>query len=92
MNFYMDTRLIRDAGNDISTLINQMNDQINNIYEQLINIQQTAWKGKGADSFSSDATKYKLESIEFINKLKDYSNYLIAVADHFEHTINDSRR
>lgn len=92
MNIYMDTRLIRDAGNDINTLLNQMNDKINNIYDKLININQTNWKGKGADAFSNDATKYKLESIEFINKLKEYSNYLIATADMFEHTINDSRR
>lgn len=92
MNFYMDTRLIRDAGNDINTLSNQMNDKINNIYNQLININQTAWKGKGADAFSSDATKYKLEAIEFINKLKEYSNYLITVAEKFDRTINESRR
>lgn len=92
MNIYMDTRLMRDAGNDINALISQMNDNINNIYDKLININQNNWKGKGADAFSSDATKYKLESIEFINKLKEYSNYLIATADMFEHTINDSRR
>lgn len=92
MNIYMDTRLMRDAGNDINTLSNQMNGKINNIYDQLININQTNWKGKGADAFSNDATKYKLESVEFINKLKEYSNYLVATADMFEHTINDSRR
>lgn len=88
----IDTEKIKECGNDIVKLSNDLNQIIENLYERIINMPTKTgeWQGNSAIDFSRRANIEKNQAISLKNCLYDFGLTLIENADKYNNEVNNT--
>ena len=89
----IDTQKIRNCGNDILKLVEDLRGTYTSMFNELSNVSNSrVWIGDNADKFISSLAQDKLEFMNYVNSLSKYGNYLLDTATQYEKTIDGVRR
>jgi len=82
----IDTRKMRECGNEIMKLSISVGDDINNLFDRIQNIPTVTceWVGQAAEAYASRAKKEKLVYLQFKDILYSYGKYLVDGAEELE--------
>lgn len=75
-NIDVDTAKLYDYGTDIINKAQECNQLLNEVYNDLTKIEEFAWAGKAADTFSKKTLVKKTDAKKLINALIMYGKVM----------------
>ena len=60
----IDTNKIKECGKDMMNLSNELKEQIDGLFDSILNIKKTCWTGKSADEFINLTKQEKLQYVQ----------------------------
>ncbi len=92
-NLYVDTARLRENGERIISISNELSENFNQLFDRITNIPSKSfeWVGEGANVFSNSVSKEKNNYISLKNNVYSYGKYLVDMAEELERTINNNR-
>lgn len=90
-NMNVDTIKIREAGAELISLSNELNSNINDLFERLVKIPTSSfeWVGASALEFSRIANVEKIDYINLRKCLYNYGKFLLDVSEEMERAIKE---
>ena len=89
----IDTQKMRNCGNDMLKLVEELRATYTNMFNELSNVSNSrVWIGDNAEKFINSLVKDKLEFMNYVNSLAKYGNYLLDSSAQYEKTINGVNR
>lgn len=94
MKVNINTKRLRECGNDILKLVEELRDTYCSLFDRIDKIPTTTkeWVGESSEKFVTLVRKDKINYINYINDLKKYGNYLIESANSLDQLISKVRR
>ena len=85
----IDTNKLKDYGESIVDSSRKLNDEIQKIYDRIINvpIKTGEWQGESALSFAKKVQKDKISVLNTKKKIYNCGNALLKVSDNYERGI-----
>lgn len=85
-NFDIDTKELYNLGSDIMRLSNELNEEFEELFKRLININTITgeWIGESANRYTAKAKLEKTEYIKFKNSIYNYGKSLCDIATEYE--------
>ncbi len=89
----VDTVKMRECGNDIMRISNEIGNEFDNLFNRLINMPTKTfeWTGMAAKSYASKMKTEKSEYIQLKNNLYNYGKYLVDCANNLDGKISNLR-
>ena len=90
MNIDIDTTKMREAGEDILKLVEELKQTYTTMFDRFDNMPEGTkeWQGESAVRFVASTKKEKLDYMNFVKDLYKYGKYLIDCANYYENTKN----
>jgi len=88
----IDTNKIKECGKDMMNLSNELKEQIDGLFDSILNIKKTCWTGKSADEFINLTKQEKLQYVQLNTELYNQGQTLVDAANKFEEKIEKLRR
>lgn len=94
MEVLIDTKSVRENGNDIMTLSTELSEVFEDMFNRLtsINTKTLEWYGNAANEYVKRVNIEKANFMEFKDEIYAYGKYLNTVADLYDEKINENRR
>lgn len=86
-----DANKLVECGEDIISLCEKYNQQIELLFSKLEKIPQTCWTGDSANLYVSQVKRDKSQFIDFGNKIAAYGNVLKSAGNNINTTIEKWR-
>ncbi len=85
----VDTVKMRECGNDIMQISNEIGSELDNLFERLTNMPTKTfeWTGSAAQAFATRAKYEKIQYVELKNSLYQYGKYLVEQANRLDSRI-----
>jgi uncharacterized protein YukE len=86
MNIEIDTTKMREAGEDILKLVEELKQTYNTMFERIANMptKTKEWQGDSAVRFATKSSSEKKDYVAFTNDLYKYGKYLIDCANYYD--------
>lgn len=90
-NVNIDTGKIREAGNEMIKLSNELNSNVNDLFDRLVKIPTVSfeWVGESALEFSRIANAEKIDYVNLRKSLYSYGKFLVDTAEEMERAIKE---
>ena len=94
METFVDTVRMRECGRDIIRLSEDFRITMDTMFDRINNmpINTREWVGSASVEYAMRASREKSQYMELRLALYSYGNYLIECANHYEASINRTRR
>ena len=92
-NLNVDTTKMRECGEDIMELSNELGENFEQLFTRLANIPAKTyeWVGNSANTFAMKANIEKSNYVKLKNDIYRFGKHLVESADSIEETIKKSR-
>lgn len=92
-NLQIDTKKIRENGEDILILIKELNEEFDMLFNRISNINTRTyeWIGSSSAEYIRRANIERTQYKKFTNSLSKYASALISIADNFDWLISKKR-
>ena len=90
-NLNIDTAKLRESGNEMIKLSNELNANVNDLFDRLVKIPTVSfeWVGESALEFSRIANAEKIDYINLRKCLYNYGKFLVDTAEDMERAIKE---
>lgn len=87
------TTKMRECGNDIMTISNEIGTEFNNIFDRISNMPTSTfeWTGESANAFVLKANSEKVQYMQLKDVLYNYGKYLVDCANNLDNEITNLR-
>ena len=88
-NLIVDTKKLKESGEDIIRLTREMNEEINSLFSRISNMNTITreWIGLASAEFIKRSNIEKIQYIKFINSLNKYGQFLIEAANYYDYNM-----
>ena len=88
-NLIVDTKKLKESGEDIIRLTREMNEEINSLFSRISNMNTITreWIGSASAEFIKRSNIEKIQYIKFINSLNKYGQFLIEAANYYDYNM-----